>query len=158
MDAGDGLLYADHRELFKDHLTAVIQQGTEHHELITHLTSEIALILERLERLEARNISLANPQRRQTRRWHAVKVNQENRKFAAAVDPQLASLTTFSLSELNICLAQSPAMTGTVTHDDALGERHFSDRIIGGRRCNRSLPEQLARRYCPYTRVYSSRH
>jgi hypothetical protein len=60
--------------------------------------------------------------------------------------------------ELNICLTQSPAVTGTVTHDDALGERHFSDRIIGGRRCNRSLPEQLARRYCPYTRVYSSRH
>jgi hypothetical protein len=61
-------------------------------------------------------------------------------------------------NELNICLTQSPAVTGTVTHDDALGERHFSDRIIGGRRCNRSLPEQLARRYCPYTRVYSSRH
>jgi hypothetical protein len=60
--------------------------------------------------------------------------------------------------ELNICLTQSPAVTGTVTHDDALGERHFSDRIIGGRRCNRSLLEQLARRYCPYTRVYSSRH
>jgi hypothetical protein len=61
-------------------------------------------------------------------------------------------------SELNICLARSPAMTGTVMHSDALGECHFSDRIIGGRRCNRSLPQDLARRYCPYTRVYSSRH
>jgi hypothetical protein len=62
------------------------------------------------------------------------------------------------LAELNIYLARSPAVTGTVMHSDALGERHFSDRIIGGRRCTRSLPEQLARRYCPYTRVYSSRH
>jgi hypothetical protein len=54
-------------------------------------------------------------------------------------------------TELNICLARSQAVTGTVTHSNAMSERHFSDRIIGGRRCNRSLPEQLARRYCPYT-------
>jgi hypothetical protein len=49
-------------------------------------------------------------------------------------------------------------VTGTVTHSDALGERHFSDRLIGGVWCNRPLLEELARRYCPYTRVYSSRH
>jgi hypothetical protein len=53
------------------------------------------------------------------------------------------------VSHENICLTQNPAVTGTVTHSDAMSERHFSDRIIGGRRCNCSLLEELARRYCP---------
>jgi hypothetical protein len=52
MDAGEGLIYADHREQYKEDMAHVIHQGQEHHAHITLLTSEIAVILERLERLE----------------------------------------------------------------------------------------------------------
>jgi hypothetical protein len=67
MNAEGGLMYADHRELYKDYMTAVIQQGREHHEQLVRLTSEIAVVMERLEKLETRETSPENQPTRQTR-------------------------------------------------------------------------------------------
>jgi hypothetical protein len=49
------------------------------------------------------------------------------------VESKLAEINR-KLPELIICLARSPAVTGIFTHSNTLGERHFSDRIIGGKR------------------------
>jgi hypothetical protein len=49
MDAGEGLIFTDDREQYKDDMANIIHQGREHHAQITLLTSEIAVILERLE-------------------------------------------------------------------------------------------------------------
>jgi Ankyrin repeats (3 copies) len=69
-DAGGGLMYADHREQYKDDLTAVIHQGKEHHEQIARLTTENAVLRERLEQLEdiALSTSQATPPPHPTRR------------------------------------------------------------------------------------------
>jgi hypothetical protein len=58
-----GLIYADHREQYKDDLTAVMYQGKEHHGQIARLTTENAVLREQLERLEdiALNTSQATP-------------------------------------------------------------------------------------------------
>jgi hypothetical protein len=65
MNAEGGLIYAVHRELYKDHMTAVIQQGREHHEQLVRLTSEIVVVMDRLEKLETREKSQENQPARQ---------------------------------------------------------------------------------------------
>jgi ankyrin repeat protein len=51
MDAGGGMMHADHREKYKDDMDAVIDKGKEHREQIASLTSKLAVLLEKMERL-----------------------------------------------------------------------------------------------------------
>jgi hypothetical protein len=61
-DAGGGLVYADHREQYKETLTELVNQGKEHSAQISLITENVPAILERLERLESNGSRDNNPQ------------------------------------------------------------------------------------------------